>query len=379
MPVTDHSRSGSPSYSSTGLGDGLKARSSMVFGLAANGRPSSSRVWMLQQLRERGSREPNARSHNPIATTRLDAIARDASQHRYNPARVGMARGSDYGGDESKERRRPWSSTGPERKREKAVLHAVRERPLVRVRNADRERVHAAIRRHTGECASVGVGRRKAGAVVVRTLHHIAVDRMRLEAAVEGRVHARATLERVQAVLRRVRVREGTRLHVRHMAAASVRTVAHAHALIAEGHVDERLLVVMVAAVRAARATVRSCSRIVAVTGSLLTVLSLIATFYEAGLGACGITNSDADMIVAIDAQTFDSFPGATGNPNTNPICNKKITATTTDGKFATQQECWDGFEDIIDQCYGSKDGGIYTFDFNGNSARLDVDFCNCE
>ncbi|KAJ8474814.1 hypothetical protein ONZ51_g6952 [Trametes cubensis] len=51
----------------------------------------------------------------------------------------------------------------------------------------------------------------------------------------------------------------------------------------------------------------------------------------------------------------------------------------TLDGEFATQQECWDGFEQIIDQCYGSKDGGVYNFDFNGDSARLDVGFCNCE
>ncbi|KAJ8455105.1 hypothetical protein ONZ51_g12638 [Trametes cubensis] len=42
----------------------------------------------------------------------------------------------------------------------------------------------------------------------------------------------------------------------------------------------------------------------------------------------------------------------------------------TLDGEFATQQECWDGFEQIIDQCYGSKDGGVYNFDFNGKSAR---------
>ncbi|KAI8996635.1 hypothetical protein BD414DRAFT_434661 [Trametes punicea] len=51
----------------------------------------------------------------------------------------------------------------------------------------------------------------------------------------------------------------------------------------------------------------------------------------------------------------------------------------TLDGEFATQQECWDGFEQIIEQCYGSRDGGIYTYDYNGDSARLDVDFCNCE
>ncbi len=51
----------------------------------------------------------------------------------------------------------------------------------------------------------------------------------------------------------------------------------------------------------------------------------------------------------------------------------------TLDGQFATQQECWDGFQQVIDQCLGHKDGGVYNFDFNGNSARLDVGFCNCE
>lgn len=49
---------------------------------------------------------------------------------------------------------------------------------------------------------------------------------------------------------------------------------------------------------------------------SMLTPFSPAATFYEAGLGACGISNTDADFIVAIDAQTFDTFPGAGANPN---------------------------------------------------------------
>ncbi|KAI0374591.1 hypothetical protein BV20DRAFT_1048651 [Pilatotrama ljubarskyi] len=55
------------------------------------------------------------------------------------------------------------------------------------------------------------------------------------------------------------------------------------------------------------------------------------------------------------------------------------IAHVTLDGQFASQQQCWDGFQNIIDQCYGSKDGGIYRFQFNGNDARLDVNFCNCE
>jgi hypothetical protein len=51
-------------------------------------------------------------------------------------------------------------------------------------------------------------------------------------------------------------------------------------------------------------------------------------TYYETGLGACGWTNVDTDMIAAIAHDTFDTYPGYTGaNPNNNPICGKKVTA----------------------------------------------------
>lgn len=39
-------------------------------------------------------------------------------------------------------------------------------------------------------------------------------------------------------------------------------------------------------------------------------------TFYETGLGACGITNVDSDFIAAVGYQFFDNYPGATANPN---------------------------------------------------------------
>ncbi|EIW74044.1 plant expansin [Coniophora puteana RWD-64-598 SS2] len=52
-------------------------------------------------------------------------------------------------------------------------------------------------------------------------------------------------------------------------------------------------------------------------------------TFYTPGLGACGITNTEQDMIVAVSETLFDTFPGYTGtNPNNNPVCNQKISAT---------------------------------------------------
>jgi hypothetical protein len=49
-------------------------------------------------------------------------------------------------------------------------------------------------------------------------------------------------------------------------------------------------------------------------------------TFFDTGLGACGITNVDTDFICAISKLRFDTFPGYDGvNPNTNPVCNQKI------------------------------------------------------
>jgi len=52
-------------------------------------------------------------------------------------------------------------------------------------------------------------------------------------------------------------------------------------------------------------------------------------TYYGTGLGACGITNHDTDFIVAVSEHFYDNFPGYFGtNPNNNPICNKRITAT---------------------------------------------------
>ncbi|KAG5734167.1 hypothetical protein E4T56_gene1400 [Termitomyces sp. T112] len=51
------------------------------------------------------------------------------------------------------------------------------------------------------------------------------------------------------------------------------------------------------------------------------------ATFFTPGLGACGVENTTNDFIVAVSAEFFDSFPGATTNPNSNPICNPRLTA----------------------------------------------------
>ncbi|KAK9388315.1 RlpA-like double-psi beta-barrel-protein domain-containing protein-containing protein [Lipomyces mesembrius] len=48
-------------------------------------------------------------------------------------------------------------------------------------------------------------------------------------------------------------------------------------------------------------------------------------TFYSTGLGSCGITSADTDYIVAVSHVLMDA--NSNGNPNTNPLCGKTITA----------------------------------------------------
>ena len=51
-------------------------------------------------------------------------------------------------------------------------------------------------------------------------------------------------------------------------------------------------------------------------------------TFFETGLGSCGVTNVASDSIVAVSKLLFDTFPGAGPNPNLNPICGKRLRVT---------------------------------------------------
>lgn len=77
------------------------------------------------------------------------------------------------------------------------------------------------------------------------------------------------------------------------------------------------------------------------------------ATFYATGLGACGITNADTDYICAVSHLLFDGFDGYTGgDPNNNPVCNKKLKATYQ-GKSVTVT--------VTDRCVGC---AMYDLDF---------------
>lgn len=50
-------------------------------------------------------------------------------------------------------------------------------------------------------------------------------------------------------------------------------------------------------------------------------------TFYDTGLGSCGITSTDTDYIVAISHELYDKYT-PNGNPNHNTLCGKKINVT---------------------------------------------------
>ncbi|KAF2157168.1 hypothetical protein K461DRAFT_273306 [Myriangium duriaei CBS 260.36] len=55
-------------------------------------------------------------------------------------------------------------------------------------------------------------------------------------------------------------------------------------------------------------------------------------THFDPALGACGITNSGTDSIVAISMLVFDQYT-PNGNPNKNPLCGRTVTLRSKDGK----------------------------------------------
>ncbi|KAG7091844.1 hypothetical protein E1B28_008247 [Marasmius oreades] len=74
------------------------------------------------------------------------------------------------------------------------------------------------------------------------------------------------------------------------------------------------------------------------------------ATYYAPGLGACGRNNNANELVAAVAATIFDTFPGATANPNNNPICGRPA-VVTYQGKSVTVT--------IVDRCPGCGTTGI--------------------
>lgn len=84
-------------------------------------------------------------------------------------------------------------------------------------------------------------------------------------------------------------------------------------------------------------------------------------TYYDTGLGACGITSTDSDYIVAISHVLFDAQGVA--NPNNNPLCGKKINAHYG-GKSVTVT--------VVDRCPGCEEGSL---DFSPSAFNQLADF----
>ncbi|KAH7098367.1 barwin-like endoglucanase [Auriculariales sp. MPI-PUGE-AT-0066] len=75
-------------------------------------------------------------------------------------------------------------------------------------------------------------------------------------------------------------------------------------------------------------------------------------TFYNTGMTACGVTKSDTELVAAVSQLFFDTYPGATGNPNANPVCGQQATITNpATGKSVTVG--------IFDRCVSCAFGDI--------------------
>jgi len=83
-------------------------------------------------------------------------------------------------------------------------------------------------------------------------------------------------------------------------------------------------------------------------------------TFYNTGLGACGIESNDSQFVVAVGYELYDSVN--TANPNNNPLCGRKITVFR--GLKSVQVT-------VVDKCpgcsYYSLDLSPAAFDVLGN------------
>ncbi|KAF2763138.1 hypothetical protein EJ05DRAFT_472069 [Pseudovirgaria hyperparasitica] len=72
-------------------------------------------------------------------------------------------------------------------------------------------------------------------------------------------------------------------------------------------------------------------------------------TYYDPGLGACGVVSTSEDHIVSVSHFVFDA--ASTGsNPNANPLCGKKIRATRYHEGVGAQRSV---DLTVVDRCVG--------------------------
>lgn len=73
-------------------------------------------------------------------------------------------------------------------------------------------------------------------------------------------------------------------------------------------------------------------------------------TYYDPGLGACGVTNVDSDHTVAVSHVLFDAQPDG-GNPNNNPLCGRTVSIIGADGSSYTAT--------VTDRCVGCAEADL--------------------
>lgn len=73
-------------------------------------------------------------------------------------------------------------------------------------------------------------------------------------------------------------------------------------------------------------------------------------TFYDPGMGACGISSGAGEMVVALNAPQFDPAT-PNGNPNLNSLCGKRVRVTGPSGTTVDAT--------IVDRCPGCAAGSL--------------------
>jgi len=81
----------------------------------------------------------------------------------------------------------------------------------------------------------------------------------------------------------------------------------------------------------------------VAATAAQAQTVGTLFYFYPS-LGACGFLNTSSQLVASVSNATFLNFPGATGNPNDNPICKHDVTVSLGDVSVTAQ---------VVDYCPG--------------------------
>ncbi|KAI6813801.1 hypothetical protein KC340_g16393 [Hortaea werneckii] len=102
-------------------------------------------------------------------------------------------------------------------------------------------------------------------------------------------------------------------------------------------------------------------------------------TYYQPGLGACGVTSTEDDFIVSLSHALFDAAGSSTdagGNSNENPLCGRMLRATRYNEDESAQRSV---DLRVVDRCTGCEiddlDTSLKAFERLAPSAsgRVDV------